>query len=274
MSVFAGLSVFVFIVPFSAILGGKLQNYWLSLMKFKDERMTILNEVFGGIKVIKFYGWEPSFMHRIRDVRNKEVNNLKKFAWMDSAFQMIFSLLPYLSLVISFTAYIFISKDNRLTAGKAFVTITYMNQLATNILILPLIIVHMVESSVALKRINDFMKNKELDVESIQHDENVHNIIEIENGNFAWEEGGSSILKEINLSIKPGSLIAIVGNVGSGKSSLLSSCLGEMVKISGSVNVVGNTAYVPQQAWYIFIIECFFKLSQVIFILGCCTLQS
>ena len=37
--------------------------------------------------------------------------------------------------------------------------------------------------------------------------------------------------------------------MGSGKSSLISSLLGELEKLSGRVNVVGNTAYVPQQAW-------------------------
>lgn len=60
----------------------------------------------------------------------------------------------------------------------------------------------------------------------------------IENGNFAWEKNQSSpTLKNINLRIKPGSLVAIVGQVGSGKSSLISAFLGELRKISGSVNV-------------------------------------
>lgn len=43
--------------------------------------------------------------------------------------------------------------------------------------------------------------------------------------------------------------MAVVGTVGSGKSSLLCAMLGEMDKISGRVNTVGRIAYVPQQAW-------------------------
>jgi ABC-type Mn2+/Zn2+ transport system ATPase subunit len=43
--------------------------------------------------------------------------------------------------------------------------------------------------------------------------------------------------------------VAVVGNVGSGKSSLLSALLGEMKTTSGRVNTVGKIAYVPQQAW-------------------------
>ena len=41
----------------------------------------------------------------------------------------------------------------------------------------------------------------------------------------------------------------MVGTVGSGKSSLLSALLGEMVRYEGEANVRGKVAYVPQQAW-------------------------
>lgn len=69
----------------------------------------------------------------------------------------------------------------------------------------------------------------------------------IENGNFSW--GEDSILKNINIRFEKGGLIAIVGSVGSGKSSLISALLGEMDKTSGRVNTVGSVAYVSQQAW-------------------------
>lgn len=69
----------------------------------------------------------------------------------------------------------------------------------------------------------------------------------IENGNFSW--GEEPVLKNINLRLKKGTLSAIVGPVGCGKSSLLSAFLGEMDKTSGRVNTVGSIAYVSQQAW-------------------------
>lgn len=51
------------------------------------------------------------------------------------------------------------------------------------------------------------------------------------------------------MCIPEGSLVAVVGHVGSGKSSLLSALLGEMDKLEGTVAVKGSVAYVPQQAW-------------------------
>ncbi|KAF9967419.1 hypothetical protein BGZ73_000542, partial [Actinomortierella ambigua] len=58
-------------------------------------------------------------------------------------------------------------------------------------------------------------------------------------------------LTDINLTFYQGSLTAIVGRVGQGKSSLLSAILGEMYKLSGSIKLYGTVAYVPQQAWII-----------------------
>ena len=44
-------------------------------------------------------------------------------------------------------------------------------------------------------------------------------------------------LPSINLKVKPGQLVAIVGQVGAGKSSLLSAMLGEMERVQGNVSV-------------------------------------
>lgn len=51
------------------------------------------------------------------------------------------------------------------------------------------------------------------------------------------------------MKIPKNTLAAVVGKVGSGKSSLLSAYLGEMDKLSGRVNTNGGIAYVSQQAW-------------------------
>uniref|UniRef100_A0A8C4WW11 ABC transporter domain-containing protein n=1 Tax=Eptatretus burgeri TaxID=7764 RepID=A0A8C4WW11_EPTBU len=56
-------------------------------------------------------------------------------------------------------------------------------------------------------------------------------------------------LQKMNLYLKRGELLGVCGNVGSGKSSLVASLLGQMELESGEVSVNGSIAYVPQQAW-------------------------
>ena len=83
--------------------------------------------------------------------------------------------------------------------------------------------------------------------------EKKENIIEIENASFLAGSGTTEQLKNLNLEIKSGSLTAIVGEVGCGKSLLLESILGETDKTIGSIQIKGkndlNIAYVPQQVW-------------------------
>lgn len=70
----------------------------------------------------------------------------------------------------------------------------------------------------------------------------------VENGTFSWGDDETT-LRNIDMRVETGNLVAVVGTVGSGKSSLISALLGEMEKVSGRVNTIGSIAYVSQQAW-------------------------
>ena len=67
----------------------------------------------------------------------------------------------------------------------------------------------------------------------------------IEGGSFSWTNDELPCLQRINMKVKTGFLVAVVGHVGSGKSSLLSAMLGEMEKRSGfiSIKVTANNMY-------------------------------
>ena len=81
-------------------------------------------------------------------------------------------------------------------------------------------------------------------------DEN-QEVCTISNGAFKWSQGEKDVLTGVNVTVGKGSLTAIVGKVGSGKSSVLNAILGEMVVSAGRVSVArrSSLAYVSQQAW-------------------------
>ena len=132
---------------------------------------------------------------------------------------------------------------------RAFVTLSYLNIIRCPTSILPFIVVSLVQAKVSLERVNKYMNNVELDKGAVQCNPEVKEQISIQNGTFKWGKDEPTTLKDVNLDIKPGSLTAIVGTVGSGKSSLLNAFLGELVQIEGCINTNGRVAYVPQQAW-------------------------
>ncbi|XP_021076052.1 multidrug resistance-associated protein 9 isoform X2 [Mus pahari] len=65
-----------------------------------------------------------------------------------------------------------------------------------------------------------------------------------------WQSGSpKSALHNISFVVRKGKVLGICGNVGSGKSSLISALLGQMQLQKGVVAVNGPLAYVSQQAW-------------------------
>ena len=236
-------------IPLNGFVANKMKIYQISQMKEKDRRVKLMDEVLNGIKVLKLYAWEPSFEDQILKIRDGEIEALKKAAYMNAFTTFLWTCAPFLVALSSFTVYVLIDPNNVLDAQTAFVSLTYFNMLRIPLNFLPQLLVYLVQVNVSLKRINKFMNSEELDPNNVTKDEDFHHPVLAENAEFAWDHHAKPTLKDINLKVEEGSLTAIVGTVGSGKSSLLSALLGEMKRTKGMVNVHGKIAYVPQQAW-------------------------
>ncbi|XP_050076526.1 multidrug resistance-associated protein 1 isoform X5 [Anopheles maculipalpis] len=247
-SVLAGLAVMIILIPVNGVIANMIKTLQIKQMKNKDERVKLMNEVLSGIKVLKLYAWEPSFEQQILKIRDKEVKVLKSAAYLNAGTSFIWSCAPFLVSLVTFATYVLVDENNVLNASTAFVSLSLFNILRFPLSMLPMLISNMVQTSVSVKRINTFLNQEELDPDNVQHDEKESSPLLIENGVFSWG-GEDTTLKNINVRVEKNQIVAIVGTVGSGKSSLLSAFLGEMDKISGRVNTLGRIAYVSQQAW-------------------------
>ncbi|RWS14111.1 ABC transporter-like protein 16, partial [Dinothrombium tinctorium] len=66
----------------------------------------------------------------------------------------------------------------------------------------------------------------------------------------SWiQNSEENILKDLSFSVRPGELLAVVGAVGSGKSSILLTILGELIVKSGSAIIKGRISYACQDTW-------------------------
>ncbi|XP_075623992.1 multidrug resistance-associated protein 1 isoform X2 [Balearica regulorum gibbericeps] len=166
--------------------------------------------------------------------------------------QVILALYLLWQVALStFAVYVTIDKNNILDAQKAFVSLALFNILRFPLNMLPMVISSIVEASVSLKRLRVFLSHEELDPDSIIRGPiaEAEGSIVVKNATFSWSKNDPPLLNSINFTVPEGSLVAVVGQVGCGKSSLLSALLGEMDKKDGYVVVKGSVAYVPQQAW-------------------------
>ncbi|XP_067674526.1 multidrug resistance-associated protein 1-like [Haliotis asinina] len=249
-SVMAGLGVMILLFPINGIMAGKLRKYQLQQMKLKDARIKLMSEVLNGIKVLKLYAWELSFQEKVLAIRRQELALLKKVAYFNAVMSFFWTCAPYLVTLATFAAYILSSTDNVLDAQKAFVSLSLFNILRMPINALPMIIPYYIQGWVSVTRVSKFLRAKDLDDANVQQDPHSDAAIKIERGNFTWDkELPKPTLRKIDLQIPEGKLVAVVGQVGAGKSSLISAMLGEMEKLTGNVTVKSSLAYVPQEAW-------------------------
>lgn len=65
-------------------------------MKHKDDRIKLMNEILNGIKVLKLYAWEVSFKEKILQIRQKELNVLRKTAYLSALSTMAWTSAPFL----------------------------------------------------------------------------------------------------------------------------------------------------------------------------------
>ncbi|XP_026172192.1 canalicular multispecific organic anion transporter 2 isoform X2 [Mastacembelus armatus] len=249
-SVLAGVAVMIMLIPFNAVIAMKTRAYQVEQMQYKDTRIKLMNEILNGIKVLKLYAWENSFKDKVLAIRQKELDVLRKSAYLGALSTMAWTSAPFLVALTTFAVYVTVDENNVLDAEKAFVSLSLFNILRFPLNMLPQVISSIVQTSISLKRIQGFLSHDELDPNSVDKNNTASEYsVTVVNGKFTWAKEDPPVLHSINMMVPQGSLLAVVGHVGCGKSSLISALLGEMEKVEGDISVRGSVAYVPQQAW-------------------------
>ncbi|KAG2214416.1 hypothetical protein INT47_000972 [Mucor saturninus] len=257
-SIWAGVSVLVLAIPLNMLIAKTMRQYQKTQMTNKDSRVKLMNEILNGIRVIKLYAWEAPFMEKIGFIRNDlELAMLKKIGLLSAAQSFTWTSIPFFVSIFTFAVYVSIS-STPLTSQIAFVAISLFSLLQFPMAIFPNVITSMIEATVSLYRIQDYLSSEEIDLQAIKRydfrdiedwDPSIP-LVEINHASFKWDKASDQTdLTDICLYARKGTLTAIVGRVGTGKSTLISAILGDNFKVSGELVLRGNIAYVPQQPW-------------------------
>ncbi|KAK3802039.1 hypothetical protein RRG08_064632 [Elysia crispata] len=243
----AGIFTILLLIPTNARITTLLRRAQTRQLVLKDQRIKLVNEILNGVKVLKLYAWEPSFQKKILELRRLEVIELKKGAILASINTLCWIISPVLVTLLSFVAYVLITGES-LTPSKAFVAMNLINTMKAPMNTLPGLISQFVQCQVSIKRLQDYLSGEEL--EDKDNGTSSHDFpITMRNATFTWDRTMTPVLQNITMKIPRGKLTAIVGPVGAGKSSLISAMLREMEQLTGQSSMLGQVAYVPQQAW-------------------------
>ncbi|KAH3732468.1 multidrug resistance-associated protein 3 [Pelomyxa schiedti] len=243
-----GIAIMVISVPVHAVLISRLNKIQKDTMTFKDQRSKILSEAFRGIQTLKLFAWESHIEEKVQNVRQQELNIVRKNLVLQAIASFIFGSTPVLVAIAIFFCFTFMG--GVLTPEIAFPVISLVNILRMPLNVFPTAITGLVEAHVSLRRVSGFLSAAESETEAAPKTRDSCDgcSIEISNATFAWTEEHPT-LSDINLKVNSGQLVAVIGPVASGKSSLISAILSAMPRLSGEVSVCGSIGYVSQSAW-------------------------
>lgn len=223
---------------------------------------TFTQESFSGISVIKAYGIEPptnsSFVELAEGSKDKNIELVKV--------QALFFPLMILLIGISNTMVIYIGGiqyiDGQIELGTIVEFLVYVNMLTWPVAIVGWVTSMVQQAEASQKRINEFLSQEPEIVNPSQQEFHLSGAIAFKNVQFTYPDTNITALKGISFSLKPGEKLAILGNTGAGKSTILE-LLGRLYDVeSGQIVVDGQdiskvnleqlrrqTGYVPQDAF-------------------------
>lgn len=249
----AGMGLLFVMVPMQIKMGDALMYFRRQASSYIDERVKLMNEAISGMRVIKLYTWEDSISQWIRKIRNTELSWFRKLACVRGSFLSFFFSSSVLVTFVTFMTYVL--TGHILTAQKVFTCLSLFNSVRIVMtLFFPIAITLMNEGRVSIERMQRLLLLDELH----SHGLVTSNLrpkpedcgIKAENVYASWNKNlVKPTLSNLNFDVSQGELLAVIGAVGSGKSSLLMSILGELPLTKGQITVRGKIGYASQQAW-------------------------
>ncbi|CAG9320126.1 unnamed protein product [Blepharisma stoltei] len=262
-----GLTLVLFSFPMQMFLSRMTSRKLNKTSKYIDSRINLISNIFDGIRIIKLYGWEVPFMNMISLIRGYEISEYWK-----STILKIFAYGVNISgqgiiILITFALYIRISgplEYSNIYCGMSILMISY-SYMTGNVAL------GMLQRGLYISTCN---RTKEAlmsqHVKKYPHQENAIGAISFREVNSSWApmpetapdpkltHGFVSTLDNIdeslggyNFTVEPGELCAVIGSVGSGKTKLLHTILGETFIYGGEIKMGGSLAYVEQEPWII-----------------------
>ncbi|XP_066159001.1 probable multidrug resistance-associated protein lethal(2)03659 [Euwallacea fornicatus] len=221
-----------------------ITNLRLKVGKMADKRLQLTQEALSVLRIIKMYTWEMFFFNRICDARKKEMQKTMTAFYLRVCLILmgiIGSKITFPVLLISYLALGYAT-----TTELVFYVLSIFREIkhAAGIVI-PLGLTHFAEFYASVTRISKLLQIEEhyIPVNVIEGKPKIvfqDVVVSIHNEN---------ILKNLSFNINTSGLNVITGPVGSGKSSILKTILGDYAASKGSVTVCGSVSYASQDSW-------------------------
>ncbi|CAN8001415.1 unnamed protein product, partial [Ixodes hexagonus] len=240
----------VLLVPFPT---SRLQKIlWIRNVRARDERLKRMSDLLSSIRLVKMYAWEEPHKERVEEARGEEMTAMFFINLLDGVIDSLYSATSSVLIIILFGTLSIVDPTRTLTPAMSFTCVYILS--VTDIINVGAALFLRNRSqvvSLALRRIVNFCTEEEQEERPVvRKDHPNKGTVSLANCSFAWSTKGdgmsNAVLRDVSLIVEPGSLVGVVGFVGTGKSSLMAAILGDMHRLRGDRNVVGRVGYVSQ----------------------------
>ena len=157
----AGIAFLILVVLATAqfFMAVALRKVRAAMTKYTDRRISLIDEVLHGIRVIKAYAWEPAAAKSVQEARAQELTQL---TWLLSFIAINYCVMFITPVVVGLVAFVvYASYGNALTVSVVFTTFAAINLLRLPIKIVPMLAMRGVDAVVALKRLGRILDLEE-----------------------------------------------------------------------------------------------------------------
>lgn len=183
-SALPGIGFLLVALPLQTVLMKQLFSQRIKSMVWTDKRAKLLQEILGGMRIVKFMAWELPFLKRLRAIRNLEIKFVRRLLWFRSGMMAFALSLPVLAAILSFITYSLTSHS--LSAPTVFTVLTLFQLIRMPLMIWPMALSASVDAWNGLGRLEAVFE-AEIVTEERHIDRNMTDGIRLEHASFAWD---------------------------------------------------------------------------------------
>jgi subfamily B ATP-binding cassette protein MsbA len=231
--------VIPFIVYSIGRLGGMMKRISAKTRKLLSKVTTILHESLQGIKIIKAFTMEKVMSERYRKALHEHYRNTMREVRTDEFSRLMAEVLGGIGvvLVVFYGGHLVISE--KISTGSFFSFVAAILLIYTPLKRLTKVANNFQQARTIIERLRHIII-----LESEKQDGEKRTIkgqIELKNVSFSYPGSSQSVLKNINIKIAKGEIIALVGHSGAGKSTLVDLVAGFWYPTGGNIYIDGIT---------------------------------
>ncbi len=285
----AGMGWILFLIPTQNYFAEQIGSIRRRMVRFTDERVKLMNELLQAIRVVKVYAWEAPLEQRVQTQRKKEMHQLNGYLLASSRLrELLFSAQPVAALIIFATMVYGQDRHMSVVQVFRVLAFLNITRFPLNLLAQALknyndgkVSLHRLNRFFLLPVLESSATH------NTKLAPGEHPAVDLQNATFSWSTDSNAVsgggkpvsgkktgdtksgsssppiastvsssslapFQLSNLSFRtrlPNELVAVIGQVGAGKSSLISALLHEIPLLSGRCSVAGSISYCAQTPW-------------------------